>query len=352
MNVRYGVNVHKCNKPHLSIRPTFFLNKMQLLHNNHLLYIEDLSYQDKRFCMPNGMTEGFLKDEWIDQPPDPDRTHIVLEEPYLIIETLDSCYSHALLDRIFPLFWAIQTIRNEFPTLTQPIRIMVKHRMIRAFPDQNLPLIDRGAGYYRGFHRELLSWISPGPPLFSPDDNRVYCFRRAFVYADRDDFQYSPWNRAYIYPGRNIVGVQPSFSDATIRTQLLRFRESVFRFYHIHVREEDVRDDILLVERKTDRRWDPDKIRSIPASPVILEYLPVRQQILLFATHRIIVFRHGSCLTNLLFSPPGARVFDVDHERGRPHIVGRLCEFLDLVHTYLDYHSCHDGWYQEKMKSS
>lgn len=135
-------------------------------------------------------------------------------------------------------------------------------------------------------------------------------------------------------------------SDIMISKYLHQFREYIFRFYHIHIKEGDIRkDEVLLIERKYNRKWDGDKIRCIPATPIILEDLPIRRQILLFATHRTIIFRHGSCLANLIFSPPNCRVFDLDHENNRPHIVGRLCELLGLNHFYLDYHSCSNDWF-------
>lgn len=121
---------------------------MHLLHNDHLLYMEDLYYHDKCFHVPNEIN-NFFSDEWTDKVPDPDAPQIILDEPYLIIETLDSCYSHALLDRIFPLYVATKSIRMEYPT----IRIMIRNNMIRRFPTQNFPIIDRDAGYYGGFHQ-------------------------------------------------------------------------------------------------------------------------------------------------------------------------------------------------------
>jgi len=315
---------------------------MKYINDGNVLYIQDLYYQNLLFHIQE-KCDNVFDGEWTDRPLNSEKSPIVLDEPYLIIETIDSCYSHALLERIFPLFWAMDKIRSEYPDLS-PIRIMIRNRMIRLFPNQNKPLIDRTSGYYRGFHRELLGWITSSPPLF-PSADRTYCFRHAFLYTDKHDYQCSPWNQTYMFPNRQIKTPRTLYHDDLIREYLVRFREFIFRYYHIHLLEEDLQDKILLIERKSNRRWDPETIRSIPAIPVILEDLPIRQQIILFATHKTIIFRHGSCLANLIFSPPGAKIFDLDHEYGRPHIVGRLCQFFGLRHIYLEYGSCRGDWF-------
>jgi hypothetical protein len=319
---------------------------MKLLHHGDVLYIKNLYYTQNNFHLEKKYP-GFLGEESTDVAA-ADIGSMIIEEPVLIIETIDSCYSHALLDRIFPLFWAMDSIRSEYPSCTD-FRLMIRGNMLHKFGYINLPMIDFESGLYNGFHRELQSWITPFP-LLLPQPHAKYYFRHAFVYTDNDDFQYSIWNTPLIYPGRAIASSTPRFDDTAIYPMLFRFREHIMRRYGLQDLPVHEDDKILLIERKKNRIWDQEKIRSIPASPVLLEDMDLRQQIVLFATHRTVIFRHGSCLANLLFSPKGTRVFDLDHEKHRASIVGRLCRLTDSHHFYLDYHTCGHDWFTPFLK--
>ncbi len=48
---------------------------------------------------------------------------------------------------------------------------------------------------------------------------------------------------------------------------------------------------------------------------VVLSNMPVEQLVAAFANAEVILAPHGSGLTNILFSPPGAQVIEIDHPR-------------------------------------
>ena len=71
---------------------------------------------------------------------------------------------------------------------------------------------------------------------------------------------------------------------------------------------------------------------------VVLEDLSFVEQVQLFRRTRIFVFRHGSCLINLLWNRPDAIVFEMnDGHHGFSGCIRRLCQFTQATHYVVPY---------------
>lgn len=57
---------------------------------------------------------------------------------------------------------------------------------------------------------------------------------------------------------------------------------------------------------------------------------------------KMVVFRHGSILSNLIWARPGTIAVDMDMKMNRIGIVDRVCQLSGCVHVYVPYRD-HDA---------
>lgn len=266
--------------------------------------------------------------------PDEPVTHYI-EEPVFVIHTLHSCYAHAVIDEIAAYFPIIQSLPLGF-------RVCIRRENIEKYPEQNLPLISDTS--YKGVWKSLIEILSPLPPIFEHtlDANAHYKFKDCYFYPQDDRYQRSIWNCEEYYAGRGVLLKDVVYSDSVVYANLESLRQHVLKDIILEPSK------ILLIERKNDRRFDPGVFSKLHYycslsldydGPSILEDMTFEEQVILFSSAKVVIFRHGSCLTNLLWVPKGTLVFDLDVRQDRKSVVGRLCKLTDSIHHYLDYSS-------------
>ena len=59
-------------------------------------------------------------------------------------------------------------------------------------------------------------------------------------------------------------------------------------------------------------------------------------QIKLFNTNDIIIFRHGSCLTNILWAKQNTIIIELDNQN-RESVIKRICDFTKTIQVRYDY---------------
>jgi hypothetical protein len=290
-----------------------------------LLHLKDVSWKGA-FSPKNPVAAYF--EEIVPQPQDEPE---IIEEPIFVVHTLHSCYAHALIDHIVPYF----------SVKPSSFRLFIRAGAIRSF-EYNPPMI--GDITYKGAWKNLIEILSPLAPIFEHrlDPNRHYLFKDCYFYPLNDNYQRSIWNCEEYYPGRTTLLKDVLYSDSILYENLDAVRRRV-----LGPRLGTKGTKLLLIERKSDRRWDPKISAELQYycstsgwdydEPTILEEMPFEDQVTLFSTARVVIFRHGSCLTNLLWVPEGTVVFDIDVQRDRKNIVGRLCALTGSTHHYLDY---------------
>jgi hypothetical protein len=256
-----------------------------------------------------------------------------IEGPFLVIQTLHSCYSHALIEEISAYFTL---------TLPRPFHVLIRRDYIDKFPDQNLPSI--GDITYNSVWKSLIEILSPFPPIFEHrlDPTIHYSFKECYVYPLNDGCQRSIWNCGEYYTGRNIELKDTLYSDSILYENLLALRRHV-----LGGRTPSKGGKLLLIERKSTRRFDHKLLLELQyysssteweyEEPYILEDMTFEEQVDLFSNAKVVIFRHGSCLANLLWVPEGTIVFDLDVQRDRKNIVTRVCKLTNSIHHYLDY---------------
>jgi hypothetical protein len=295
-----------------------------------ILHISDLSWKGAFAPKISADThfETTIREESITEPV----LHYI-QEPIFVIDTLHSCYAHAIIDQIAAYFWVTRNIPR--------IKVFIRSRGFIYFT-HNLNLIDDT--HYKGVWKSLLEIITPLSPIFEHklDGSSHYKFKDAYIYPLDDKNQRSIWNCNEYYPGR-VIQTHPRFCDADIYENLQSLRRYVLGNRTLQGK------NILLIDRKVVRRFDNKlliQLQYICSStkynyeePYILEDMTFDEQVTLFSEAKVVIFRHGSSLTNLLWVPNGCIVFDIDVERDRKNIVGRLCALTDSSHHYLDYNN-------------
>lgn len=276
----------------------------------------------------------------------------IIEEPVIIIHSLDACYSHALLDRCFPVFWVIQDLINCKIIKDNKVRIFILEKSIKENPEQFMPwkFINDVERKYNGTWHDIISLITPFPVLFQHLLDKKYLFKQYFKYPEHDFWQRTPWNCIHYYPGRNVQFKDIRFNDNIIYNKLSLFRQRVFDYIGLKERTQ-TNNNLIIIDRKHNRKLDNLKLTSLLCEAnkninwlfkgvFILEDMTFKEQVELFSNSHIIIARHGSSLINLLFLQNNSIVFDIGggyEGVDSPSVMKRITKFTESSHNYLHY---------------
>lgn len=277
-----------------------------------------------------------------------------VEEPVIVMDSLHSCFSHAILNSCFPIFWIIDDLKKVGELSDTNIRVFIKEEAILMYPKQNLPLIDEKNQTYRGIFKDIIELITPFPVLFQHTLYSNYFFKKCIFYPENDKNQRTPWNCLDYYPEWNISKDEIRFSDHIIYSKLSLFRNMVLTKSCIKI--PDVSENyLMIIDRKYNRKIEPTKLQLLVEEAqtnrgwkftdvVFLEDKPFQEQVQLFTKHRIFILRHGSSLINLLWIPNNSIVFEL--EGGLEGVVSsmvipRICKLTNSKHILLNYDDYH-----------
>jgi hypothetical protein len=246
-------------------------------------------------------------------------------------DTLHQCFAHAVIDNVFPWYWAISSI-EENPTISRDLIFFVSEENIALYPEHLLPVIDAATNSYRGAWKSLISIVTRHNPLFEHlmDDDDCILFRKCYVYIRDDNHQRSPWNHVRHYPERNREKKLILYDDDTIRSNLRNFVSYVRGLYQI---QEKNNSDVSVAivnrsetsDRLTHRRLKPDFVSQLDnflvdlsrrnaflqyKGIIHLETLSLAEQIRTFAETDIVVAPHGAGLIHMIWSRNQA-IFEV-----------------------------------------
>jgi len=313
------------------------------------LHIRDLAYDrnTKKFIIQQNVLdiENYITNYLIStKKKEPTR---IIENSTYIINSLDECYSHALIDRIFPYFWSIRNITgyNE-----HAITIFIKEDKLKKFPIRKR-IINNETGKYKNAWNNLINLLNPKEIVFEhllkPDD--VLLFKNSYLYAENNKlckWQRTFWNCNKNYSGgRGIKNVL--YNDIKIKFELDIFINMVKTKYNIKDKQNNVQ-NVVIIDRISNRKFDSNLLQTLDkfcknVSRIhyngiqFLEKLSFDEQIKLFNINDIILFRHGSCLANILWVKKGTIIIELDHISNRPIVIKRICNFTASVPLRYSY---------------
>ena len=137
-----------------------------MLINRFLLKLNNIIYNSNNFYIKKDDCINFDVDKFIDNYKIQDHDIInhqnkIIIDNLFVIPTLHSCYSHALIDSIFPYWW---TLNNDI-NCTENIIIFIKKKEVLFWP-KNLPLIDGINKKYKYVFKDLIQIISKNELIF------------------------------------------------------------------------------------------------------------------------------------------------------------------------------------------
>lgn len=320
-----------------------------MIINNHILKLSNIYFNNEFIISdPPDNINKFINNYSINKFTNINNKKIITIDNLLVINTLHSCFSHALIDCIFPIFWAINDIKNHEINLDN-IQLFISRKDIDLFPKYNLPVINSNTKKYKGIYHDIISIIDDNY-IFEHliEDKTTYFIKNCYFYIQNDKWQRSPWNCINYYPGRNISLNDTIYTDEQIYYQLKNFVTYVKNKYNISTNETVCDYGVIIIERAHNRFFDKsimnNIIENIKKNTLlkfngikILEDLTLYQQIKLFSENKIFIFRHGSCLINLLWIPNNSIIFDLDIISNRKEIVKRIAKVTDSKVFSMEY---------------
>ena len=271
----------------------------------------------------------------------------IIENPVLIINSLDECYAHAVIDRVFPYFWSLQelNIRNN-------LIIFIKKDKLIKFPARK-KVINHEKGIYKKSWNDIINLLNPKEIIFEHllDENTILLFKKSYLYAENNKklrWQRTFWNCNEYYPGRSYMKKDVIYDDTIIQSKLNLFIQSVKNKYQIVEKNNNIK-NLVIIERVSNRKFDTKflsnldnyckKLDNLEYNGIqFLENLSFSEQIKLFNKNDIIIFRHGSCLTNILWAKQNTIIIELDNQN-RESVIKRICDFTKTIQVRYDYNN-------------
>ena len=319
-----------------------------MIIKNHILKLSNIYFNNKFIISdPPDNINKFINNYSINKFTNINNKKKITIDNLLVISTLSRCFSHALIDSVFPYFWAINDIKDHDINVHN-IQLFIRKR--KHLP----PGINRNTKKYKGVWHDIISIINDNYIFENLIDNKTtYFIKNCYFYILNDKWQRSPWNCKEIYPGRNVSLNNTIYTDEQIYYQLKKFVTCFKNKYNISTNNTVCDYGIIIIERAHNRFFDKsimnNIIKNIKKNTLlkfngikILEYLTLYQQIKLFSENKIFIFRHGSCLINLLWIPNNSIIFDLDIISKRKNIVKRIARVTDskvfsMAYENIDY---------------
>jgi len=278
----------------------------------------------------------------------------IVEEPVIIINTLHYCYSHALIDMCFSLYWLIEDLIKYKYIENQNIRIFILKIHTKIYNENYKELVNLEKNTYNGVWKDMIELITPHQILFENNIKKSIQFKKCFQYMNckydftYDNFQRSIWNCSQYYNNRNIDITKVRFTDELIYKKLLSFRNCIFNKYNVESNNISNK-NVIIIDRKYNRKFDKYKLdllveyihnKQVQFNGVhILEDMSFSEQIKLFNSNNVFIFIHGSCLSNLLFAPFQSIVYELDipNMNNNINVIKRICKLTNSEHIRLIY---------------
>jgi hypothetical protein len=278
---------------------------------------------------------------------------ITIEEPVFILDSLNNCYSHALIDNCFSIFWAIHDLQNNRLISSTNVRILIIDNQINKCSGVD-NRINQETKQYEGVWNDIIKLITPFPVIFQHLSTSDYLIKLCIRFKEDECYRWQrgPWNCEDYYWGRLIQKKRVIFSDDKIYSRLQEFRTHVLTTYGLT--EPINTNDLIIIDRRNNRKLNSSLVREIACEAaknyninfkgvIYLEDLTFKEQVHLFYNTRFFIFRHGSALANLLWSADSSVVFELAGGDGgvnaNPMVINRICRLTQSKQIILNYNN-------------
>lgn len=248
--------------------------------------------------------------------------------PLIVMDTLHSCFVHAILDGVFSAYMIKHDILEE-ERIIDDFAVFIRQRHIEMYPEKNMKNIDEENSVYSGVYGELMNVVTKKPIYFEHllNEDQVFLIKDVYVTKLENENHHSLWNSSLYYPGR--YEGKKIFTDDELEGRLNLFLGDVLNVYELEKRDRSFNKNIIIVDRKTEYRsfgktWlhqeeefvenDTNSLLDnldniLIEQPclnykgvVYLEDLSLKEQIEVFQNNDIIITPHGANMVHGLWT--------------------------------------------------
>lgn len=329
-----------------SFIPNNLIFHIIMLLNDEILKITNLKFENGVFCFNSEIDTNIINNFMTNY-----KNNFVLNnynytyENVLVINNLHYCYSHMLIDNFFSVYWAIKDISKTLINPDSKIKIIIRTNTRCGEHDNKCLKNVSNNKFKKDAWNNMVSLITDDELIFEHNFNDTITIKNCYFYIIDDKWQRSIWNCKGVYPGRNTI--IPKYTDKQIYGIMDMFINDIFKNNNIERPSTIKGKNAIIIERNDNRKWDCDKlnlvVNNLKKTDIqfngikILDHLTLKEQIKLFTSNNIFIFRHGSCLTNLLWIPQNSLIFDIDVKMNRNLITQRVADCTNSKVIRLNY---------------
>lgn len=313
-----------------------------MIINNEILKLENVLYKNNTFHFSSDIDNKIINNFIIKY--DKNFNQNIKNHTYqnvFVINNLHYCYSHMLIDKIFSYYWALKDIG------TDKIKLIIRTNTRSNIHDKKCLQNIINNKFKHEPWNNMISLITSDELIFENNSSNSILIKNCYFYKIDDLWQRSIWNTIHVYPGRRInVSL---YNDNIIYQIMNNYINDIFKNNNINRITKLEKKKIIIIDRKDKRKWDNNKLNNIVDKIkklnveyngiYVLDNMLLKEQIKLFSSNNIFIFRHGSCLTNLLWIPKNSLIFDIDINMDRHLITQRVCDCNNSKVIRLNYNN-------------
>lgn len=240
-----------------------------------------------------------------------------LKNPVIIVDAINSNYSHAVFDSCFRLFWIIEEIRNYLKNTKSfsHVDLIFRARDFELFPKENLINIDKINKQYIGIYHELLNTLPINEVYFEQliSKSEILKIENLFVTSyGNERHERTPWNDHKVYFDRSINTSKNRFEDSEIKIMLNKYSNNVISQNNININKVE-NNTLLLIDRRAKKRNLKFylfllkfflMLKNIKYDgPFYFEDYSLVEQIELLNNYQFVLIEHGAGLANIIWLP-------------------------------------------------
>lgn len=231
------------------------------------------------------------------------------------IETLHSCFCHALIDYLFAYYWGQCEIKED--SKKSDIQYFIIEKEMKQYENQRVDLDYKNKNWKgSSIKRRLLNTISNGNDIFEffLSNNDSFYIDRCYFYSlgvllTKTCYR-TPWNHIEHHCGRTTLKKDAMFTDDEINYWLFKFSKFIKEYFKVEEKKTNGK-NIVIIDR--DKKVRNIKNLLIPLKEIIdskyqfngivyLEHLHLKEQIEIFVNNDIIIAPHGAALIHCIWT--------------------------------------------------
>ena len=326
--------------------------------SNHLdkdlLYISNCIWNSGFVLQPeyfvNNINLEFMKKYLTWKTVNYSKPETFIDSPVLVVDTIHSCWAHAVVDCVLPWYLYYCKITEKHPDKNKGVTLFIRRRLFDMWKS-NYQNLSQNETNFIGSYGQLLSVIPFKEIIFEHKLDSCVQFRHTYHFLLDETFEKSLWNHPKIYGGQERNRIKDAFhQDQELYNNALSFVRLSREKYQI-IQKYEKKKTVIIIERAYNRQFDTEILSRLSCllyqnqqqycydfkGIFYLENMSFPEQIKLLSETNVVFARHGAAIVNYLWLPKNSVVFDIDSRLDRKFITQRICAVSKSTSIYLNY---------------